>query len=684
MAVASNGQGLRLGQRISRLRARVPGGAVLRDLSQLTTQTVRISRSAVPLVTLLSHDRDIEREQLSEAIDSLFDALYEHPLTGTIERLTDYLRTRKLLPNEESTENLIRFIVDQAVARSPVDIPEPVLREFWNLFEELFSSPEIKGLGEMSLDMVRLVFRTYEPLLVEVINLLKAGKRFNEWQLRELLRRANIVRNDVAIIRRQIKALRYIRPFFQTDPKDFEAQAQIVASMVREFGPFFVKMAQVAAANADFLPKEIAAELAVFQEDVEPMSTDEVIQAFHETYGQPPEQLFMGFDPEKPVKSGSIGSVYVAKKPFNENGKEVLRTVVLKIGRHNLDREFVIGKLVLNLAIMSTQYWAPHSKLAPFLQALQDQVDEFVKGFTRELDFEQEARNHRLFFERSHDSSVWHVPALYASSHRILEMEYLDDAHSLVTALKRMPGYKRRKFQRQLSERFLYTVLSHLLYYQECHGDLHPGNIMVDARGELYLIDWGNAVDMEGKWAAVWNYLIGAALGDRVMLTNALISMSKDPDAEAERWDEIHDLLGETLDRKEIKPLKASNFMWVLTREGLEGLHRRAQSVMHLVANSQQLGIVIRSDYMHLSRSLFAAAGSFATLYEDTSRLVLIRDLVLSLARMPWLLTQDKAKVQLRDFRDSWRKRIPLRVSLQPALPDYRETQPVQLEAVGK
>jgi predicted unusual protein kinase regulating ubiquinone biosynthesis (AarF/ABC1/UbiB family) len=312
--------------------------------------------------------------------------------------------------------------------------------------------------------------------------------------------------------------------------------------------------------------------------------------------------------------------------------------------------------------------------LAPFLQALQDQVDEFVQGFTRELDFEQEARNHRLFYERSQDSTLWKVPALYASSHRILEMEYLDDANSLVTALKRMPSYKRRKFQRRLSEQFLYTVLSHLMLYQECHGDLHPGNIMVNTQGELYLIDWGNAVDMDGKWSAVWNYLVGAALGDRILLTNALVAMSKNPQESADRWDEIHDLLGETLDRKDIKPLTAKNFLWVLSKEGMEGLHKRAQTVMHLVANSQQLGIVIRGDYMHLSRSLFAAAGSFATLYEDSSKLLLLRDMATSLAKMPWLYTKDKTKVKVRDVRDTWGRRIPVRVSLQPGLPDYRKT----------
>lgn len=637
----------------------VRGKAVLTELSQLTGHTLQITKGALPLVNLISHDRDIHREELAAAIDVLFATLYDHPVTQTTQKLTDFMRQRRLIPNEQSTENLIRFVVDQMVARSPVEIPEAVLREFWNFFDELFSSPEIKGLGEMSLDMIRLVLRTYEPMIVEVINLLKAGKRFNEWQLKELMRRAAIIRNDVKIIRRQIQALRYIRPFFQADPKDFKLQAEIVAQMVREFGPFFVKMAQVAAANSDFLPKEIARELAVFQEDVEAMTSEEVIDAFMETFGKHPDQLYMGFDAEKPIRSGSIGSVYLAKKPFNINGEEVLRTVVVKVGRHNLDREFVIGKLVLNLAIMSTQYWAPHSKLAPFLQALQEQVDEFVKGFTRELDFEEEARIQRLFYERSRETVMWNVPVLFTSSTRILEMEYIEDANSLTNALQRLPVRKRRKMQRRLAERFLYSVLYQLIAYQECHGDLHPGNIMVGPDGELHLIDWGNSVNMEGKWPAVWNYLVGSVIADRIMLTEALIKMSTHPEENRERWDEIHDLLGETLDKRGIQPLKAGNFLYVLTKEGLEGLHQRAQTVMHLAANSQQLGIVLRSDYMHLSRSLFAAAGSFASIYEDSSRLLLLRDLVGSLLRMPVLLARDKLGVKQREIRENWQHVLP-------------------------
>ena len=165
---------------------------------------------------------------------------------------------------------------------------------------------------------------------------------------------------------------------------------------------------------------------------------------------------------------------------------------MIKVGRHNIDREFVIGKLVLGLAIMSSQYWAPHTKLAPFLRAMQEQVDEFIAGFVEELDFELEARNHERFYERSLKSGMWRVPAIYHHTRRIIEMEYLADATSLTRALRRMPRSERRRFQQQVSERLIYTLLYHVVVHGEMHGDLHPGNIMIGSDGALHLIDWGN------------------------------------------------------------------------------------------------------------------------------------------------------------------------------------------------
>lgn len=637
-----------------------PKRGLLGELGSLTISTYQVSKGFLPLGRLLASSDDITQPQLAAAIDTLFEKLYEHPVIHQSRHLTERLRTKGLIPNEQSTENLIRFVVDQSLQRSPVPVPEALVQEFWHFFDELFTAPELKGLGELSLDMVRLVLKTYEPLLTEVINLLKAGRRFNEWQLRQVLSRAALVRNDVAIVRRQIRAIRYIKPFFAADPRDFKAQAEIVAQMVREFGPFFIKMAQVAAANSDFLPEEIARELAVFHEDVPPMSEEEVRQAFLECFGKPPEKLYLEFDASRPVKSGSIGSVYFAKKPFVENGLEVLKPVVIKVGRHNIDREFAIGKLSIGLAIMSSQYWAPHSKLAPFLRALQEQVDEFVAGFVEELDFESEARHHLRFYERSKKTQLFRVPQLYGHSRRILEMEYLSDATSLTRALARMPKHERRRFQTQVMERLLFTVLHHIFVYREMHGDLHPGNVMIGSDGALHLIDWGNVVPLEGRWGVVWNYLAGAVLADTEVLAEALITVSTQPEENRKRKAEIKAALDETLKKKGVTPLTRRNFIGELRRGGMAGLHARGQAVLHLMSNTQQAGLVIQRDYLHLSRALFAAGGSFGSLYEGDSKQLLLRDLGRTLVRLPITATGDVFHREIAAVRQRLARVLPL------------------------
>ena len=657
--------------------------SLLRELGGLTVSTYQVTRGLIPLGKLLASSDDITSADLAKAIDAAFEKLYDHPLIQQTGRLTERLRKTGLIPNEQSTENLIRFVVDQSLQRSPVPVPEALVQEFWNFFDELFRAPELKGLGELSLDMVRLVLRTYEPLLTEVVNLLKAGRRFNEWQLRQILQRAALVRNDLAIVQRQIRAIRYIKPFFATDPKDFKAQAQIVAQMVREFGPFFIKMAQVAAANSDFLPDEIAKELAIFHEDVPAMSEEEVRQAFMECFGKPPEKLSLDFDASRPVKSGSIGSVYVAKKPFMEDGKEVLKQVVIKVGRHNIDREFAIGKLSIGLAIMSTQYWAPHSKLAPFLRALQEQVDEFVAGFMEELDFESEARHHLRFYERSLKSKAWRVPQLYGHARRILEMEYLSDATSLTRALARMPSRERRRFQMQVMERLLFTVLHHIFVYKEMHGDLHPGNIMIGHDGTLHLIDWGNVVPLDGKWGLVWDYLAGAVLADTSLLTDALIRVSTQPEENALKRAEIKALLDDTLKKKGVTPLTRKNFIRELRREGMAGLHRRGQTVLQLMSNTQQAGLVLHKDYLHLSRSLFAAGGSFGSLYEGENKMLLLRDLSRSLLKMPLTASADVFHREIAAVRNKLASALPLPGFLKRRIAVEPMRLPVEAKALG-
>ena len=484
-------------------------GKALRSTGAFASGLAKIYVAMRPLANLVNRHAEVTEAELHDALDTLFLALRRHPVNEQLRELTRRLRDDNILPNEESTENLLRFLIDQVTARSVIPIPDQVTEEFWKFFNDLMAEPELQGLGEVSLDVARIVVSAYEPLLVDVINQLKTMRRSNNRPMRHLFNQTGVLRSDLDLFRRQVGALAYIREFFDTDPEDFQAQANVVAQMVREFGPFFIKMAQVAASSSDFLPEEIARALEVFQEDVEPMAPWEVEQAFMESFGEPPGKRYYDFDSSKPLKSGSIASVYVAQKPVvNRRGRQELHTVVVKVGRHNLEREFMIGKTVIKLAILSSQYWAPHSKLSPFLSSWLDQVDIFVEGFRAELDFEAEARVQSRFRERAGYTGGWHVPAVYATTRRVIEMEYIDSGRSLGTAFRGLGRRKDVRRRRQVGRSFLHTVMSHMFVYREFHGDLHPGNLLVDEQQRLYFIDWGNSVDISSIWRPALAYLL--------------------------------------------------------------------------------------------------------------------------------------------------------------------------------
>ncbi len=634
---------------------------LLKETGAFTYHSFNVTRAFLPLTRLLASDEDISTDELSDILDKIFQTLYRHPVTRHGKSVTKFLRDKCVIPNENTTEKLIRYVVEQVILRSPVQVPEVIVNEFWTFFDELFSEPELKGLVELNLDIFRIILRCYEPLIVEIINILKETKRLNQSILKDLVKRVRIIRSDLVIIRRQIRALRYIKPFFQTDPKDFKTQARIVADMVSEFGPFFIKLAQVAAANADFLPEEIAKELLVFQEDVPPMSPAEVFAAFEECFGKKPHECYFDFDVNAPLKSGSIGSVYRAKKPVIKNGREVLVPVIIKIGRHGLDREFLMGKTVLGVAIISSHYWAPHSKLAPFLEAMQQQADEFVKGFQRELNFKQEAENQKRFAERSRKSHLWSVPDVHVATERIIEMEDIENASNISQAINRVPERARARTARQMASRFLYTILTHILVHQEFHGDLHPGNVLIRPDGEMFFIDWGNCVDLKGKWKPLWDYLFGALSADVELLATALINISSDPEHNRKREAEIRQTLAQTLEKKNIAPL-TRNFLIQLRFEGMDGLHRRLQVVLHLMSNTQHLGLVVQSEYLHLCRSIAAIVGTYAQLYKGMPRFQMPVDFIMTLTQFPAALLLDR----IADKRSAHYIRILHRLSFLP------------------
>ena len=154
----------------------------------------------------------------------------------------------------------------------------------------------------------------------------------------------------------------------------------------------------------------------------------------------------------------------------------------------------------------------------------------------------------------------------------------------------------------------------------------------VDQR--LHLIDWGNTVQLQGKVAPLWRYLKGALVAEPEAVTDALIAICTEPEAAAARRGEIRDAMARTLAKRRIAPL-GRHFVWTLAREGPDGWIERAQLLGQLMSNTQHLGLVVRAEYLHLSRSTSAIAGTLGSLYKGVPRHRVAADLLWVLNSFP-------------------------------------------------
>ena len=125
-------------------------------------------------------------------------------------------------------------------------------------------------------------------------------------------------------------------PFRKKPEGDAEAKKSGLPVRMRlvmqELGPSFVKLGQILSTRSDLLPADLVTELKKLQEDVPPITFDEVRATIEETCGAQLAQIFESFD-EKPLASASIGQVHKAtlKRP---DGTVV--DVAVKVQRPNI------------------------------------------------------------------------------------------------------------------------------------------------------------------------------------------------------------------------------------------------------------------------------------------------------------------------------------------------------------
>ena len=265
---------------------------------------------------------------------------------------------------------------------------------------------------------------------------------------------------------------------------------QKLARALIELGPAFIKLGQFLSTRADLMGEQMAADLAELQDRLPPFTADEARATIEAELGQSIEDLFSEFD-SKPISAASISQVHFAVTREDEGeGAEAAkgaagREVAVKVLRPGIERAFQRD--------LSLFYWLAQlaERTQPRLRRFKPVavVREFEEIVGIEMDLAMEAAAASELAENFEGDETYRTPPIdwRRTSRRVLTMGRvsgirIDDRAALLAA------------NLDLSE--VLTKAAAIFFNQVFrdgffHGDQHPGNMFVDAGGNIVAVDFG-------------------------------------------------------------------------------------------------------------------------------------------------------------------------------------------------
>ena len=285
-----------------------------------------------------------------------------------------------------------------------------------------------------------------------------------------------------------------------------------------DLGPTYVKFGQIIASSPGAFGEPLSREFRTLLDAVPPSDTEAVHRLFKEELGDDPAKLFKHFD-EEPFASASIAQVHFATLHSGED-------VVVKIQRPGIRRRVAADLQILKRFAQVVEF----AKLGRRLSA-QDVVADFADNLAEELDFRLEAQSMEDWVSGLHGSPLGNnikVPEVHwdLTSKRVLTMERVHGVRIDDVAAIRKQGFDGTELVKAL----LFSTFEGGLRHGLFHGDLHAGNLLVDASGRIVFLDFGimGRIDKRTRWLLrelIYSLLVKkdhAAAGKIVVLLGAV------------------------------------------------------------------------------------------------------------------------------------------------------------------
>ncbi|MCA1941847.1 MAG: 2-polyprenylphenol 6-hydroxylase [Caenispirillum bisanense] len=252
---------------------------------------------------------------------------------------------------------------------------------------------------------------------------------------------------------------------------------QRLARALRELGPSFIKLGQALSTRPDLMGEEVATDLSELQDKLPPFPFSEVEKIFAEEFDHPIGDLFASFE-QTPVAAASIAQVHFATTTDGQEvAVKVLRPGVEQMIARDLDLMYWIAEIV-----EATQPSLRRLKPVESVRAFEDSV-------TMEMDLRFEGAAAAEMADNFAGDTSFYVPAIdwQRTSKRIMTSQRVagiptDERDTVIAA-----GLDPTAVVAKAANAFFNMVFRDGFF----HADMHPGNLFVDAEGNLVAVDFG-------------------------------------------------------------------------------------------------------------------------------------------------------------------------------------------------
>ena len=377
---------------------------------------------------------------------------------------------------------------------------------------------------------------------------------------------------------------------------------QRIRRVLEELGPTFIKFGQIMSLRPDLLPKKLLHELENLQDDVAPISYNDIEQVIIESLGPPINKHFSIFNTE-PLAAASLSQVHRGKLRSSDE------EVAVKVQRPGIEQNILSDLDILeSVSIFLDQQFEDLR-----CYELPEIVKTVRKTLLLELDFTRELDNMNIARSYIQDSNVY-VPKAYKelSSKKVLVMEYFDGLK--FKEIIASPSNERKK----VAKNGLQAATKQILEDGFFHGDPHPGNMLIGDEMQLCFIDWG----MVGRLTDEDRYelidLLGAVVDkDSQKLTKTFVRICAKKQREID-LKELERSIIELLDRYHsiaIDQMDIGNFLL---------------SLLSLLRNFQ---LKLPSEYIIMIKALITADGAARLAYPELNVIEEIKSQVHNITR---------------------------------------------------